>query len=256
MKRVLTFDEVSYAYSEKLVLSDVSFIIEQGEYIGIIGPNGGGKTTLLKLIMGLLKPKSGNILLFDRPPEEALDMISYVPQNLSFDKKFPISVIELVLSGLLSKLPWYGTYSKSQREEAQKAIEMMGLTGLESRALGTLSGGQMQRALISRALVSKPKLLLLDEPTSNIDTHAENEIYNLLQKLSGEITILMVTHDLKTSIEQVDRVLCVQRNVTTFKTQEVCEHFSIGLYHAPLLVESDTNEACCKLQIQKEKDST
>lgn len=256
MTPILTLDHVSYVYSEKPVLSDVSITINQGEYIGVIGPNGGGKTTLLKLIMGLLKPKSGSISLFGQPPEEALDMISYVPQNLSFDKKFPISVSELVLSGLLSKLPWYGSYSKSQREEAQKAIEMMGLAGLESRALGTLSGGQMQRALISRALVSKPKLLLLDEPTANIDTQAEAEIYNLLQKLSGEMTILMVTHDLKTSIEQVDRVLCVQGNVTTFKTQEVCEHFALGLYHAPLLVESDTKETCCKLQIQKEKGST
>lgn len=256
MKPVLTFEHVTFAYSDKVILSDVTFTVTEGEFIGIIGPNGGGKTTLLKLIMGLLKPKNGTINLLGDTPEKALSKISYVPQNLSFDRKFPISIEELVLSGLLSQLPWYGMYSKKQHQEARKAIKMMGLSGLETRSLGTLSGGQMQRALIARALVSKPQLLLLDEPTANIDSQAEAEIYSLLHKLAGEVTILMVTHDLKTSIEQVDRVLCVQGNVTTFKTQEVCEHFALGLYHAPLLVEENSSNPCCSLQIQKEKDSS
>ncbi len=254
MEPILIFDYVTFAYTDKPILSDVSFTVDQGEFIGIIGPNGGGKTTLLKLIMGIFKPKCGNITLLGSTPDKALNQISYVPQNLSFDRKFPISVNELVLSGLLSQLPWYGRYSRNQREEAQSAIEMMGLSGLENRSLGTLSGGQIQRALIARALVSKPQFLLLDEPTANIDSQAEAEIYTLLQKLAGDVTILMVTHDLKTSIEQVDRVLCVQGNVTTFKTQEVCEHFALGLYHAPLLVEESSKTPCCSLQIQKEKD--
>jgi zinc transport system ATP-binding protein len=254
MNPILAFDHVSFAYSDKTILRDVSFTIDKGEFIGVIGPNGGGKTTLLKLIMGFLKPQKGTITLFNGHPDKSLDKVSYVPQNLSFDRKFPISVDELVLSGLLSKLPWYGRYNRQQKDATREAMEMMGITALQNRSLGTLSGGQMQRALIARSLVSQPEILLLDEPTANVDTQAEADIYSLLQKLAGDVTIIMVTHDLKTSIEQVDRVLCVQNDVSTFKTKEVCEHFALGLYHAPLLANKNSNNPCCSLQIPQEKD--
>jgi zinc transport system ATP-binding protein len=229
------FEDVSFAYNEARVLKDVSFQAVQGEFIGIIGPNGGGKTTLLKLIMGFLKPVSGKIQIFGASPQNSLKLISYVPQTVRFDRQFPISVMELVLSGRLSKLPWYGQYSKADKASALQALEKVHLADLQNHAFGTLSGGQAQRALIARALVSEPKLLLLDEPTASVDAHAEADIYQILDNLKGEMTLMMVTHDLDTVVNKVDRVILVQGNAISLNPQEVCEHFAVGLYHTPLI---------------------
>lgn len=255
MESAVVFEDVSFAYQNGTsVLKNVSFHVARGEFIGIIGPNGGGKTTLLKLIMGFLQPTNGKIFIFGKPPLEQLQTISYVPQNLKFDKDFPISLDELVLSGLLSQLPWYGRFSPACKAAALEALEKVGLRELHHRPIGTLSGGQMQRGLIARALVSKPKLLLLDEPTANVDAKAEADIHALLKELAGEVTIMMVTHNLQDSISNVDRVLCVQQTAMALQTKEVCEHFALGLYHAPLLVEKESQDSCCKLQVKKEKD--
>lgn len=235
MDPVITFDHVSFAYLDRLVLENVSFSIDSGEFIGVIGPNGGGKTTLLKLILGFLKPTSGSIRVFGKPPQEVLGKIAYVPQILRFDRQFPISVMELVLQGRLSHLPWYGKFSETDISAAIEALHTVGLRGIENRAFGTLSGGQIQRALIARALASHPNLLLLDEPTANVDSKAEADIYDLLQKLKSKMTILMVTHDLRAAIDQVERVLCVQKNVMPLMPTQVCEHFAFGLYHPPLM---------------------
>ncbi len=255
MEPAVVFDNVSFSYDHDLpVLKNVSFSVIPGEFLGIIGPNGGGKTTLLKLIMGFLSPSCGKILIFGKPPLEERHSIAYVPQNLKFDKAFPISLNELVLSGLLSRLPWYGKFSAENKAAALRALERVGLKELQDRAIGTLSGGQMQRGLIARALVSSPKLLLLDEPTANVDAKAEVDIHALLKELSGEVAIMMVTHSLQDSISNVDRVLCVQQTAKALQTKEVCEHFALGLYHAPLLVDKESDATCCKLQVKKEKD--
>lgn len=235
MSPIIVAHQLCFAYEDTLVLDHTSFSVQQGEFVGIIGPNGGGKTTLLKLLMGFLKPKCGSLRILGKTPQEAISDISYVPQNLRYDRQFPISVIELVLTGRLAHLPWYGRFRDSDREIAYKALETVGLTGLENRSFGTLSGGQAQRALIARALVSQPKILLLDEPTASVDSQAEEEIYTILKKLAGSMTILMVTHDLQAAINLVQRVLCVQHKVTSLLPQEVCEHFALGLYHTPLL---------------------
>lgn len=224
---LIHFEHVFFGYGEDLVLRDVNFKVHAGEFIGIIGPNGGGKTTLLKLILGFLKPKRGL-------KQINTSEVAYVPQGLRFDRQFPISVMELVLSGRLAHLPWYGVYSKADRQAALEALEKVGLISHRNAAFGTLSGGQAQRALIARALVSNPSLLLLDEPTASVDTQAEADIYRILQSLRGQMTILMVTHNLNVAIELVDRVLCVQGGVLSLMPQEVCEHFALGLYHAPL----------------------
>lgn len=235
MDTIINCENLSFYYDDIAILKEISFTIETGEFIGIIGPNGGGKTTLLKLIMGFLNPTSGSLTLSGLSPHQARSEIGYVPQAMRFDRQFPISVFELVLSGRLSKLPWYGIYSYEDRRLASETIEQLGLTEFQHSAFGTLSGGQAQRALIARALVSKPKLLLLDEPTANVDAQAESEIYALLKKLRGKMTILMVTHDLSTAIDQVQRVLCVQHTLISLLPQNVCEHFALGLYHRPLL---------------------
>lgn len=234
MPSLIKFEHVSFAYDAHPILRDVSFEIKDKEFIGLIGPNGGGKTTLLKLIMGFLKPSVGTVEVLGKSPELAHNPIAYVPQTLRFDRLFPISVMELVLQGRLSRLPWYGVYSAEDHKKALEALEMVGMLSFKDSPFGNLSGGQAQRALIARALVSEPKLLLLDEPTASVDNQAENDIHNILRELQGSITIIMVTHDLKATIDLVERVLCVQGNVISLEPQEVCKHFAFGLYHTPL----------------------
>lgn len=235
MKIPICCENLSFGYDETMVLKNISFTIHAGESVGIIGPNGGGKTTLLKLIMGFLKPTTGKISLFGSPPQQAIHDIGYVPQVMRFDRQFPVSVYEIALSGRLSRLPWHGIYSKKDHRITNEVLEHLELTAFKNCAFGTLSGGQAQRVLIARALVSQPKLLLLDEPTANVDAKAEANIYGLLKELRGKMTIVMVTHDLSTAIDQVQRVLCVQQTLISLLPQEVCEHFTLGLYHKPLL---------------------
>ena len=217
----ISAEHLYFKYDSSEVLSDVSFSVNEGEFLGIIGPNGGGKTTLLQLLTGFLSPTKGSLKIFDRKPSYEQKSMAYVPQNMRFDRHFPISVIELVLSGRLSELPWYGIYRKEDELIAEEALEEIGLSHLKNRPFGTLSGGQQQRCLIARALASKPKILFLDEPTANVDSDAEYEIMALLQSLKGKMTLLMVTHDLQTAI--------------LYSPQEVCEHYALGLYHPPLL---------------------
>lgn len=233
--KAISIHNLSFAYQDVTVLSNVTFQIAQGEFVAVIGPNGGGKTTLLQLIMGFLKPSQGSIEVFGKPPHLSLMDVAYVPQKGHFDKQFPISVLEVVLMGRLRSLPWYGRYRKEDLAQAEEVLNKLGLIEIKNRPFGTLSGGQAQRTLIARALFSEPKLLLLDEPTANVDAKTQSEIYELLKQLSGEMTIVMVTHDLNAAIHGVEKVLCVQRDVLTLKPEEVCEHFAIGLYHSTLI---------------------
>lgn len=247
MAPAISVQDLTFGYSGEPVLKSVSFEIEEGEFIGVIGPNGGGKSTLLKIIMGLLYPDKGKVVVLGKEPKAALDCIGYVPQHPRFDRSFPISVLELVLMGRLKSLPWYGIYAKEDISAAKDALKQVGIENLASRALDTLSGGQLQRALIARALASKPQILLLDEPTASVDKEAGTQIFSLLKALRPHVTIILVTHDLKTAVEMVDRVLCIELTASCFKASEVCEHFALGLYHAPLLAQ-DQN---CRLQIIK-----
>ncbi len=237
MSSIISLKKVSFLYDRTLVLDNVSFDIEKGAFIGVIGPNGGGKTTLLKLILGFLKPSSGDIYYFDQHQNQnkRIKSISYVPQSLQFDKQFPISVLELVLEGRLFNLPWYGKFSKADKTAALQALDLVGLPDFQHRAFGTLSGGQAQRVLIARALASEPEVLILDEPTASVDSESEAEIYRILKKLQGKVTIIMVTHNLQAAIELVNQVICVKQTVTLFSPEAICEHFALGLYHAPLI---------------------
>ena len=235
---IIEFKEVSFSYPGAPVLDRVSFQVNRGEFVGMIGPNGGGKTTLLKLILGFLRPSSGSIRIFNEiknDPSHYSQRLAYVPQSNRFDRDFPISVEEVVLSGLVSRLPWYGRFHAQEKEAVNEVLELLGLSHLSRNPFGTLSGGQAQRVLIARALVSKPQLLLLDEPTASVDIQAESDIYALLSQLKGKMTILMVTHDLRAAIDQVERVLCIQGGVISLKPEEVCSHFAVGLYHMPLI---------------------
>lgn len=226
---------LSFSYEASLVLQNVSCDILQNSFIGIIGPNGGGKTTLLKLLMGLLTPTQGTVRLFGKPPAEMRERIGYVPQAHRCDKEFPITVEELVLMGALSKTSWHGAYPRDVIEKAMQLLTEFGLFSHRKQAFGSLSGGMAQKALLARALLSNPDILLLDEPTANIDAPTSAAILEKLIALKKEKVILFVTHDLKTVMEKVDQVLCVQTNVTAYLPEEICKHFAFGLYHTPLI---------------------
>ncbi len=223
---VIKFKNLFFSYETVEVLKDVSFEIKQGEYIGIIGPNGGGKTTALNLILGFLSPEKGEALV-----AAPRTRIGYVPQINSYDKEFPISVLEVVLTGSLAKLKWWGGLPEREKIRALELLKEVGCERLESRPFGTLSGGQAQKVLIARALMCDPEILLLDEPTANIDPQSEQIIFIYLKTLQGKKTILIVTHNFEAIIQNVERVLCFQHVVSSMKPEEVCKHFTIGMYH-------------------------
>ncbi|HSX04668.1 MAG TPA: ABC transporter ATP-binding protein [Rhabdochlamydiaceae bacterium] len=227
----IEFKDVSFSRDKTVILQHINLLIKKGEFIGIFGPNGGGKTTFLKLLLGLLKPTHGSIKIFGESPESARSRMGYVPQAKLFDLQFPISVLEVVLMGLLSK-----KNDKKAKEKARSALARVNLLDKESKPFGTLSGGQAQRVLIARALVGDPEILLLDEATVSIDADAEKTIYELLTELKGKITILMVTHDLQPILEKAERLLCIQQTLSVYLPQDVCKHFALGLYHPPIKI--------------------
>lgn len=231
---ILEVQNLDFSYEKKTpILENVTLAVTAGEFVGLFGPNGGGKTTLLQLLMGFLKPSKGKIRIANKTPKAARPLIGYVPQVTSYDRQFPLSVLELVLMGILSENSWWGGLPKNGKERAEEALRKVNLLDKKNAPFSTLSGGQAQRALIARALVSNPALLLLDEPTASVDTKAEQEIHDLLLSLKGTTTILMVTHDLQTVFQKVDRWLCINRQVTSYLPNEMCLHFSHGLYHHP-----------------------
>ena len=227
MDEAIGWKDVAFSYDGEPVLRPSSFSIQKHTMTGIMGPNGGGKTTLLKLLMGFLDPSAGQIQIFNRSPAGCYPRISYVPQFLKADREFPISVEELVLLGCLAK--------PEHRKNLDHWLDKLGLTAHRKKRFGALSGGLAQRSLIARALISEPDLLLLDEPTAKIDPPSSAAILHLLESLKKTKTILLVTHDIKTIVEKVDRILCVQGVVQSYLPGEVCEHFAMGLYHTPLL---------------------
>lgn len=232
---IASFDKVFFSYDGlNPILENVSINMDEKQFLAIVGPNGGGKTTFLKLIMGLLEPQKGQIKLFNESPSHVRKKIGYVPQVLRFDKDFPISVEELVLQGLLSRLSWWGRFKERDIALADDALEAVGLSAYKKAPFGSLSGGQAQRALIARALIGGPDILLLDEPTASIDSQAEKEIFQILKRFAQNKTVLMVTHDLNAIAPQVDRVLFINRTLTSLKPAEVCGHFAMGVYHPPL----------------------
>lgn len=224
---------LSFSYEKAPVLEEINLEVPMGRFVGVFGPNGGGKTTFLNLLIGQLKPDKGSISLNGLSPRAARDQIGYVPQIRRFDRQFPISVLEVVLQGALSKLSWWGGFSKEVRDEARRALEQVNLLHKENLSFSTLSGGEMQRVLIARALVSQPKILLLDEATAHVDLETQRQILELLLKLKGSMTILMVSHDLQMIVNDAELLVCINRRLTFYEREEMCRHFSIGLYHPP-----------------------
>jgi zinc transport system ATP-binding protein len=234
---VLTFDNVSFSYGVAPVLEKVSFSIEERESVCVVGPNGGGKTTLVKLILGLLQPNSGTIRVFGQSPCLARARIGYMPQHLLFDPQFPVTVRDIVLMGRLRRggmRRFFGWPSDEDRRAAAESLRQVGMEEFGIRPFSSLSGGQRQRVLIARALSSRPDLLLLDEPTSNVDTLVEARLLKLLRELNERMTIMMVTHDLGFVSEMVEKVVCVNRRVAVHATNAISGEIIHDIYGGPV----------------------
>lgn len=226
---ILDVKNLSFAYTKTLVLERVSFHVHEGDYIGIIGPNGGGKTTLLKIILGLLTASDGSVSLFgkEHPAPHDRRGIAYVPQIPSeVAMEFPVSVEEMVESGRTTNLKPFGNMRRHDHEAVTRALTATNLLGLRSANVGTLSGGQRQRVYLARALASEPKLLILDEPSVGVDAESQGDFFRLLKELNerNRLTILLVSHDLEHVSEQVHSVLCVNRRLVAHGTPEDTMH--------------------------------
>lgn len=219
---VVEIDRVSFRFGGgPRVLEDVSLKIERGDFASVIGPNGGGKTTLVKLVVGLLKPTSGNLRVLGTTPEKARTRIGYMPQHAMMDPQFPVRVLDVVMMGRLKARPSVLGYSRADRRAAGGALAQVGLEDLGGRPFSALSGGQRQRVLLARALVTGPELLLLDEPASGLDQKVEQDFFDLLRELNRRLTIVLVSHDLGFVAGFVRTVICVHRQVDVHPTAEL-----------------------------------
>lgn len=207
----IRFDKVDFYYGNVSVLEDVSFVIEKKEFAAIIGPNGGGKTTMLRLMLGLLLPRNGSVRVFGLKPEAARKKIGYMPQHPRLDYEFPVTVKDVVLLARLGNGFRLGAFGKQDRRAAGRALDLVGLSGLDNRSFADLSSGQRQRVLIARALASEPELLLLDEPTANLDPSVQDELYELLHVLNERLTVVIVSHDVTFVSKYVQKAVCVNR---------------------------------------------
>jgi zinc transport system ATP-binding protein len=230
---VVEIKDLSFVYHRIPVLKDVNLSICKGDFLLLMGPNGGGKTTLLKLMMGLLKPASGTVRVFGRPPEQAAHHIGYVPQDVHINPKFPISAMDVVLMGKLKPGAGKTRYSASDRIAADKVLDRLGMGAYGRRHIGDLSGGQRQRIMIARALMTEPEFLFLDEPTSGIDAEGQGDFYDLLKELNESITIVLASHDLVMLSSYVKSIACVNQTVYHHDEPEVTDAM-MGMFHCPV----------------------
>ncbi len=231
---IIELQDIEVAYGEKTVLRDVNLTVYEKDFLGIIGPNGGGKTTLIKVILRLLKPKKGSLRFYaDGKPVEEIK-IGYLPQYNNIDKKFPISVYDVVLSGLSQQKSLFRRFSKEQRQRVNDIIRQMGLEGLEQRTIGQLSGGQLQRALLGRAIISQPDVVILDEPNTYIDKRFEAKLYDLLGEINRERAIILVSHDIGTVLQNVKTIACVNETLDYHPDTEISSEWLEKRFGCPI----------------------
>jgi zinc transport system ATP-binding protein len=231
----LRFEEVCFAYEREEVIHNVDLAIPEMSMVAVVGPNGGGKSTLIKLSLGLLQPRHGRIRVFEQTPERARQRIGYVPQHLQFDPAFPVSALDVVLMGRAER-HWLGPYRKDDRARAEEALERVGLLSLAQRGFPHLSGGERQRVLIAQALVSDPEMLFLDEPTANVDAKVEHEIYDLLHDLNDHMTIVVVSHNLNVVTRHASHLACVNRTASLSPIDDLTEGELHAFYQGDMTV--------------------
>ncbi|ADV42796.1 metal ABC transporter ATP-binding protein [Bacteroides helcogenes] len=241
---IIEIKNLSAGYDNLTVLHDVNLTVYEHDFLGIIGPNGGGKTTLIKCILGLLKPAGGEIIFHPRrrtdidndssPTANRQLTMGYLPQYNSIDRKFPITVEETILSGLSSKKPLASRFTSAHHEKARTVIARMGLEGMEERAIGALSGGQLQRALLGRAIISDPEVIILDEPSTYIDKRFEARLYELLAEINKDCAIILVSHDIGTVLQQVKSIACVNETLDYHPDTGVTEEWLERNFQCPI----------------------
>lgn len=232
-RNVIECRDVVLRYGPVTVLDGVTFTIPERETLCVVGPNGGGKSTLLKVLLGLVKPQSGHVQVLGKEPARAREQVGYMPQYIQIDPLFPIDVEGIVCMGRL-KGNRFGFYSREDRAATQRALEEVGLWEHRKEAFMNLSGGMKQRVLIARALVNDPELLLLDEPTAMVDAHIEARLLEHLQELHKRMTILLVSHDASFVANLVDEVLCINRTAELHPVGRVAGEAVQDLYGEPV----------------------
>lgn len=233
MANLLEMNSLSASYGSSIVLKDIDFCVQENDFIGVIGPNGGGKTTLLKIILGLLKPIKGEIIFNSNLLTGS--KIGYLPQISTGDSNYPVTVTDIILSGLMMHKGIISRMTKEDRAKASKVIVELGLEGMADSTINELSGGQMQRVFLGRAIIGDPKLLLLDEPGNFVDFTFENDFYEKLKELNNRMAILMVSHDVGTISAHIKSFACVNRSLHYHPSSEISNEDLLA-YGCPIQV--------------------
>ena len=244
MEKRIEITHVTAAYDNKVVLRDISLTVWEKDFLGIIGPNGGGKTTLLKVMLGLLTPAAGSIRFYEGGKVVPKIRIGYLPQLNQIDRKFPISVREVIASGLASEKPFLHAFNAAQQQQIERTIERMELANLTERPIGELSGGQLQRVLLGRSVVSRPQVLILDEPNSYVDKRFESHLYKLLEEINQESAIVLVSHDIGTVLQMVKNIACVNETLHYHPGTDVSAEWLGEKYACPIELVGHGDRLC------------
>jgi len=231
---IVEIRDLAFAYNGETVLQGVNLDIPEGAFMAVIGPNGGGKTTLLKLMLGILKPDRGTVRIFGTQPREAASRIGYVPQDIHVNRWFPISVQDVVRMGRVRSGGGWRHFSKKDMAIVQQSLVQVEMWSLRFRRMDELSGGQRQRVFLARALVSKPEILFLDEPMSNVDTKGQTDFYDYLLELNRTVTIVVVSHDAMILSSHAKSVACVNRQLFFHNAPEITKDMLEMAYHCPV----------------------
>ncbi|MFP4143060.1 MAG: metal ABC transporter ATP-binding protein [Thermoplasmata archaeon] len=236
IENAIEIEDASVKLGDRTVLKDVNVSLEEGTFLGIIGPNGGGKTTLLKVLLGLITPEEGKVRIYGKPPSKTSDEVGYVPQYSNFDVQFPISVWDVVLMGRVGELGWKPFYSDEDKKIAERWLKKVDMFDYKDRQIAELSGGQQQRVLIARALATEPDILLLDEPTASVDEKIQTSIYELLKELNEDrnMTIILVSHDIGVISSYIDEVACLNKYFIYHGSDELTSEMVEATYECPV----------------------
>lgn len=227
-------EDVYFRYETTPILEEVNFKVEEKDFVGIIGPNGGGKTTLIKILIGLLKPEKGTVKIFGEPISKQNKYVGYVPQLFNFDNNFPINVRDVVLMGRLKPGLLLTKAKNKDQQIVEECLAKVDMLPYKNELIGNLSGGQKQRVLIARALSVQPKILILDEPTASVDSKAGRNFYELLRKLNEDITIIMVSHDIGVISQYVKKIACLNKKLVFHNSKEISREMLEATYKCPV----------------------
>jgi zinc transport system ATP-binding protein len=228
---IIEIQDLSFSFNGQPVLQDIYLEVKKGDFLAMIGPNGGGKTTLLKIMLGLFAPEKGTVRVLGRPPQKVSHRIGYVPQDVDINLRFPVSALDVVLMGSLKPGKGWSRPSREDRIAAHRALEQLDMGPYCDRRIGELSGGQRQRVFVARALVTQPELLFLDEPTASIDTRGQHEFYQMLKQLNEHITIVLVSHDLMVISGYIKSIACVNSHLHYHDHGEITGEMIEQMYH-------------------------